>query len=523
MKVFNQFKYVACTVALAFSATLFTGCADLNPVDYSEMNSELFPKVESDYVTLVNECYRSIRSSWFDGLFATDDRGCVAINDATTEILTARSYIFKKQHDLDWNSTDDYLVGFYYTEKDPSGGGYRDGFANDISRCTSNLAYIEKSTTLTDAAKKKMAAEVRCARAFVAYTLYDMFGPLIIAPADLLDNPRNDKPLPRMKREEMVKYIEDDLLFAAENLPSPNDVEYGRFSTGLAKMLLIRLYLHETRIDKSYYTKVETLAKELMQASNGYQLQPSYIKMFELGGQGKANKEIIFALPVNTEMVSWNDWHMFVLPADFASNGMKGGYHSLTSTWHFYDSFEPTDTRRTYLLAEYRSSKTGMVVHRGDYPNLDIGPIPMKYGFDTELFKNSGRSSIDPIVYRYADVYLSLAEALYRKPGASAADKQSALTYINVIRERAGIPALAYTEIDSDAKFVDVILKERMHEFWCENGQYRADLIRMDKFVESAKTINGSAYATKAKEVYPLPKSVITDGKGVVIQNEGYD
>ncbi len=317
-------KYLAYVAALALSTTTLIGCADLDPVDYSELNSELFPKTESDYATLVNECYRSIRSSWFDGLFATDDRGCVALNDATTEILTNRTHIYKKLHDLNWDSTDDYLVGFYYTEKDPSGGGYRDGFANDISRCTSDLAYIMKATALSEPVKKKMAAEVRCVRAFIAYTLYDMFGPLVIAPQELLENPRNDRPLPRLSREEMVKFIEEDLRYAAENLPSPTDAEYGRFSTGLAKMLLIRLYLHETKVDKSYYNKVETLARELMQPANGYQLQATYTKMFELGGQGKANKEIIFAIPVNTEMVSWNDWHMFVLPSDFGSNGMQG-------------------------------------------------------------------------------------------------------------------------------------------------------------------------------------------------------
>jgi hypothetical protein len=49
-----------------------------------------------------------------------------------------------------------------------------------------------------------------------------------------------------MTREEMVKFIEDDLLFASENLPMPSKATYGRFSKGLAKMLLIRLYLHET-------------------------------------------------------------------------------------------------------------------------------------------------------------------------------------------------------------------------------------------------------------------------------------
>ncbi len=475
MKRFNQFKYKVSIVTLVACVTALTGCSDLDPVDYSEMNSNLFSKTESDYGALVNECYRSIRASWFDGLFSMDERGCMAINDATTEILTHRVHTFKNLHDLNWNSTDDYLVGFYYTDKD----GFRDGFANDISRCTSNLDYIEKATTLSDGVKKKMMAEVRCARAFVSYTLYDMFGPLVVASQDLLENPQNDKPLARMSREEMVKFIEGDLLYAAENLPSSTAAEYGRFSSGLAKMLLIRLYLHETKIDKSYYDKVEKLARELMQPANGYQLQPSYTKMFELGGQGKPNKEIIFAIPVNTEMVSWNNWHMFVLPAD--------------------------------------------LVKRGEYPNLDIGPIPMKFGYDADLFKNSGRSMLDPIIYRFADVYLSLAEALYRKPGSSASDKQEALRYINAVRERAGIAALDASAIDTDAKFVEALLKERCHEFWCENGQYRADLIRLDKFVEYAKTINGSPYADKTKELYPLPKSVIIDGKGVVIQNAGYD
>ena len=116
-----------------------------------------------------------------------------------------------------------------------------------------------------------------------------------------------------------------------------------------------------------------------------------------------------------------------------------------------------------------------------------------------------------------------MAEALYRKPGASAAEKLEALTYINAIRRRAGIADLAYSDIDTDEKFVELLLKERAHEFWCENGQYRADLIRLDKFVEYARDINGSPYADRTKEVYPLPKIVITDGKGVVVQNEGYD
>ena len=56
----------------------------------------------------------------------------------------------------------------------------------------------------------------------------------------------------------------------------------------------------------------------------------------------------------------------------------------------------------------------------------------------------------------------------------------------------------------------------------CENGQYRADLIRFNKFVEHAETVKGTVYASKNKELYPLPLSAINDGKGFVIQNPGY-
>lgn len=71
-------------------------------------------------------------------------------------------------------------------------------------------------------------------------------------------------------------------------------------------MLLIRLYLHETVNNKEYYTKVEALARELMDSKYGYQLMSDYPAMFELGGQGSANKEIIWAIPSSSEGPNMN-------------------------------------------------------------------------------------------------------------------------------------------------------------------------------------------------------------------------
>lgn len=495
-----------------------SSCCDLDPVDYSDINPSNFPKTEADIESVVNSCYYSVRSSWFDGLFSTSERGVMPVNDLTTEILTAKSGFQKNMSDLNYFPTTADLTRFYYTNTD----GYSDGWVNDVSHCTSAIEQIDECSFLGDAKKKRYEAEVRCVRGFVAYSLYDMFGPIVVAPSEVLDKPTSEKPLARLGKEEMVKFIEDDLLFAAENLPSPQEAEYGRFSTGLAKMLLIRLYLHESRYDRSYYNKVEQLARDLMGGSYGYKLAQSYTKMFEVGGQGKENTEIIWAIPVNTEMVSWNDWHMFVLPTDFAGNGMPAGYECVNSTWAFYDSFEPNDVRKTYLISSY-TAKDGKTVDRS-HPgtHMELGPIPMKLGYDPDIAGNGGKSSIDLIIYRLADVYLSLAEALYMKPNATDADKNEALGYINRIRQRAGIADISYADIDTEEKFVDVILMERSHELWCENGQYRADLIRLDKFVEHAREYKGTAYANSDKELYPLPLSAINDGKGLVVQNPGY-
>lgn len=85
----------------------------------------------------------------------------------------------------------------------------------------------------------------------------------------------------------LVKFKEDDLIFAATYLPTPTEAEYGKFSQGLANMLLIRLYLHESPENKEYYTKIEEIARKLMAPSYGYRLSTSYTQMFEIGGQGK--------------------------------------------------------------------------------------------------------------------------------------------------------------------------------------------------------------------------------------------
>ena len=58
-------------------------CIDLDPIDYSDINPSNFPQTETDVESMVNSCYYSVRSSWFDGLFSTSERGVTVVNDLT--------------------------------------------------------------------------------------------------------------------------------------------------------------------------------------------------------------------------------------------------------------------------------------------------------------------------------------------------------------------------------------------------------------------------------------------------------
>ena len=495
-----------------------SGCVELEPVNYDEINPSIFPQTEEDLQAMVMSCYYPLRGSWWDGINHNSERGQMFVNDCCTEILAGKFGVQQQCHEMSFREYHIAVTYFYYNRTSEH-DDYSDGFANKISRCTLVMDAIENSN-LSQEKKDKYIAEVRCARAYLSYILFDMYGPLVVAPLEVLKNPLKEVPLPRLSNEEMVKFIEDDLIFAGENLPLPKQAEYGKFSSGLAKTLLIRLYLHETVNDKAYYNKVEELARELMGPQYGYSLLPEYTTLFEPAGMTKSNPEYIFVIPCSNEGPNLGQWQMMVMPTD-ADESLPMGWACVQSTWWFYDTFEPDDTRKTYIITEYMDNDSVLRNRNNPSQFIDLGPIPQKYPIE----KGTGSlTNYDLVQYRYPEVLLSLAEAIVMKPGGSIT--QEAVDLMNSIRERANLSVKKVSDFPTKEAFINQLLTERSHEFWCENGQYRADLIRFDKLLDRVYTVLGgkenAPYASKDKYLFPLPLSVIVDGKGMVTQNPGY-
>ena len=90
---------------------------------------------------------------------------------------------------------------------------------------------------MKDEAKKRLEAEVLCGRGWLAYILYDFYGPIQIPTLEQLNNPLGEIIISRVSKEDMVAFIENDLKAAIEVLPATyksSDSNYGRFTRGLA-------------------------------------------------------------------------------------------------------------------------------------------------------------------------------------------------------------------------------------------------------------------------------------------------
>ena len=485
-------KYIS-FIFMAFAVWLNSCTKDLVPIDYSEINPNIFPKSASDLEAMVNACYYPLRGSWGDGIFSTSERGVMFLSDATTEILHG------KYGDQNIASLQNYQ------SNSPGFTRYYDDFYNKISRMTMTIDLISQSA-VSDDLKKKAIAEVRCARGVLAYTLFDLYGPLVIAPLEVLKNPLKEEPLARMDYNEMVDFIEADLEAAAADLPVPQDAEYGRFNQALATMIDIRLIIHEKRWDK-----VKALCDDII-AYNAYSLDNDYAAIWDLDG-AKNSKEVIWAIPCDYIGTSENQWQLMVLPSNYTP---KGGWGTISSTWWFYDRFEPNDKRKKMLIAEYTGSD-GITYNRAN-PGaiLDWGPIPLKINEDAD--RTTSLTTVDIVMYRYPDVLLSKAEAI-ANAGAPA---EEAMELVNVVRRRAGLEDKKLSDYASLDAFNDLILLERSHEFWCENGQYRADLIRHGKFVSRCQEVTQSTYTNPNKVLFPFSLQTVSEGKGKFIQNPGY-
>jgi hypothetical protein len=483
---------------LLLTAIFFTASSCkkiLEPKIYSQVNADDFPKTEADvksalipFYAQFNTNYGSsdISNSVYDFSFTSSYLGYTWATSTQTD----------ENFDIYYSAYGQFTLG-PSTVLNSSGQAFYDRVSY-IAKLTGLIDKIEKSNINQ---KALYLAEAKGLRAWLMYILYDLYGPVSVKlnAATLTSN----EIIARPSREVYTAAIETDLLAAIAGLPDKYNGtnDWGRLSKGVARMILLKLYMHDKKWDKA-----KTVGTDLI--SMGYYLNPSYKNIFVTA----QNSEVIFAVPGSSATTS--NWYACILPGDakfvLGNNVSSGDKYKLTEMpWVFYDKYTTGDTRLETIANSYINN-SGQTIDRAN--GLDAA-IPMKY---TSYVGNG--FGFDYVIYRYADVLLSMAEITNELAGPTAEAQGYLIKVTNRANTTATIPAGAFASTGAMRSF---ILEERGRELYWEFGIRRQDLIRNGTFISNA-IARGINIAKPHQVLFPIPSDVIIQSGGIITQNAGY-
>ncbi len=503
-------------VILSLGICLLFSCSLDVPV-YDQLSSDNVLETEDDVRTAVTGIYHELRGG-----------GWAEYNCAWGSLLTMQVGC-TDECDCNWNW--DVQMDFLWRAETADMGLFYKAFVPAVTKATSLMERMKK-VSISALQKRKYMAEVRCLRAIWAYDLYDLYGtvPLITDP-DIALNPEMaaDYNPERPSTEWYVKFIEDELKTAEENLKDASDLtdnEYGRMTRGIAQMYMLKLYMHEAGQEMHYrnnpskarqwWEKVDSITS-VMILDKEYELQNDYMSIWSPKNQ--KNKEVIFPIPNFAVGGLGNMFLAHALPADYISkDGVPitkwGGF---LVPWDFYDTYDPADKRRNALLNTYWNG-TRMVDRRTEFTGKP-GAIPMKYQENPNT--NGQSDASEYVINRWAEVILARAEALNEIYGPV----EDAKELVHQIRSRAfdnyeGSTHEALVDAITDKDdFRDHLLKERGWEF-CWEGMRRPDLIRHGRLIENALD-RGKVLAEPKHILYAIPQSARYENPNLG-QNEGF-
>lgn len=364
--------------------------------------------------------------------------------------------------------------------------------------------------------------------------------------------------------------------------------------------------LFNSSYDAGKWTKAAAACKELIDAaqSAGHKLYyeynddntidpfMSYYNM-SLKRVSDGNTEILFGRPDNWDLNWWQNHHLptgiggngglgvtqELVDAFFTKNGLpitdpasgysengfsaagevrktkwKGaegpdrvpGQVTQAGTFNMYCNREP----RFYVSVIYNEAWLGVANRRANFflGGTDGGPsfdapqngYEVRKRISLDTYPREGKNPYQPgILYRLAEAYLSYAEAL----NESSPGHEDILRYINLVRERAGIPGLSG---GSQEEIREAIRRERRVEFNCEgirfhdirrwkigeqmlnrdmfgmnfNGTVKSDDVNNDKAYYK-RTFNMHRSFTKKMYLWPVPQAQM-DINPNLVQMPGY-
>ncbi|HYW51664.1 MAG TPA: RagB/SusD family nutrient uptake outer membrane protein [Gemmatimonadaceae bacterium] len=371
-------------------------------------------------------------------------------------------------------------------------------------------------------------AELRALRAFYYMQLMDVYGGVPIA-TDTKVEQREAK-----TRAEVFTFVETELKAARAALPKVWPDQQGRLTRGAVDAMLASLYLNARvwsgtptatglTLGAAKWTEANAFADSVINNGN-YSLATDFKSNFTFTNQ--TSPENVFV--VRGKAVDGLGFNRQYQSLHYNSFGGGGGWNGWSVVEQTYNKFDPTDVRRTTILAGPQVDLfTGAPVNNrqgtrliftptiADITSASEGEGVRTYKFPLDPNRAGNASGNDFTIYRLAEMYLIKAEAL-NELGQTG----PATAALNVVRARAfpGQPAKLIAAGLTQAALRQAIFDERVFELTAE-GKRRQDQIREGTYTSGVWF--GKTATTGNRVVLPIPQAQLNTNPKLV-QNPGY-
>lgn len=507
-------------VLMGVFVTLFSfSCTNLDEQVFSQVTADNFFKTSEEQATALAAAYTNLLSIGNHNNLWSDN-----------EVSTDELMIPVKGQDWQDNNQWVRMHRHQYIPTEESINNMWVFLFAGVNICNRLIAQFEAipGTTAT-------ISELRALRALYYFWLMDNFGgvPLVTKFAGAETNPT------RNTRVEVYNFVVSELNASIPNMSEfVDNSTYGRLNKFGANALLAKVYLNSGVYSGSGTPAAADLDKAIAACdaiinSGKYGLESNYLSIFAT--LNDRSKEHIFAVPYDEKFAGGFNFAQMTLHYESQKtfNLAEQPWNGYTTLKEFYDSYDPADERKKSFLVGPQFSSAGVrLTDTGAEPN-DPDGAPLTYTpevneLEPNAFRQGGarigkfqyklgaRPNLDndfPI-FRYGEVLLMKAEALWRKNNGDAA----ALTLVNQLRTRAKASALTTLGAPGDAYPGPELLKEYGRECFAE-GKRRNDLIRFGKYGEV--WFGKTAASAANKTIFPIPQpQIIANPK--LTQNPGY-
>jgi hypothetical protein len=412
-------------------------------------------------------------------------------------------------------------ISFY--AYNPTTGRLEDVWRNlydGIYRANLLIENLGNAEGIDSAVQLRYEGEAKFLRALFYFHLVNLWGgvPLVdsVLGSSNLEVPKNTP-------AEIYAFIEDDLNFAVDHLPSESQIDSkGRASAGAATALLAKVFLFQEK-----WTEAAETADNII-ISDEYQLLDDFATIFPK--ENENNPEIIFEVKFANIPGEFQLFSQWLEPQ---------GWGQSRPTNNLLEAFEEGDERMNLSVINTGDVivSPGFTVRPNDYTLQEGEALDPDFlnrigsdGFDRpwwgpKVWTRDGWLDIVPAdqnqlnipVLRFSEVILIKAEAL-----AENGDLGGAITELNKVRNRANLPD-AETVINpgSQAEVIDLIRNDRRIELINE-GHRLYDLRRWGIVIEALQAVEKPAVSPRDL-LFPIPQREIDLHNGALQQNPGWN